>query len=161
MSVDRWRRPCSAGQHERSTQPFPVRRLRWQVQYHQFVHRSNEEGLEGIVSRSVERELSSWICSRRVGQTHVKPASPLAGPWEPKPEACRLLGGYVGTYGEYHEYARDRRVAQLMNEHQRCIRESDLDTAALPVRPMQPHVNRNAAVMWMFSEVADTPARAR
>ena len=68
-----------------------------------------------------------------------------------QPFALKVMGGYTGVYAEYFDYARDRRVQTLLSERLRRLAEQAEECEEWPVQELQPHVNINTAVMWLFA----------
>lgn len=84
---------------------------------------------------------------------HQKVARPISATWSP-PEGKRLkvLGGYVGNYEDYHDYAKDHRVRQILADYLKNDGDGSLWTAPTTAL-LQPQTNINAAVMWFHARV--------
>ena len=76
--------------------------------------------------------------------------------WESKQFQAKLMGGHIGVYADFYEHARDVRCQQLLSERLRRLAQQSTVDDELPVQEMQPHVNINAAIMWMFATAIGT-----
>ena len=61
------------------------------------------------------------------------------------------MGGHVGQYAEFYDYAEERRITQLLGARLWHISQQNEVDSELPVQAIQPHVKLNAAVMWHFA----------
>ena len=80
---------------------------------------------------------------------------PATIPRQPAPFQCRhvskVMGGHVGQYAEFYDYAEERRITQLLGARLWHISQQNEVDSELPVQAIQPHVKLNAAVMWHFA----------
>eukprot|EP00959_Pyramimonas_sp_CCMP1952_P045644 953581-Pyramimonas_sp.AAC.1 len=71
------------------------------------------------------------------------------------PVVLRTLGGSTGTYADFHEYAKDYWVQQLMEGYLRSVQAGGSgtiwDQAVVATSVLQPHANYNTGIMWLFA----------
>ena len=82
-------------------------------------------------------------------------------PMVAQPFASKVMAGYIGVYADYYDHARERRVQQLLSERLYRISRRDAVDDMLPVQDMQPHVNLNTAVMWLFALPVSLPSSSQ
>ena len=73
----------------------------------------------------------------------------------------RSMGGQVGTYADFWQHAHDKQVEKVMNHLWEKVHAVPDFAAQFPIAYMQPTVNVNAAVMWLFADTSVVPSYVR